>query len=181
MANNIVTTPTKTPPATNSIASPVQSLDDLVDSFLSGPSYRTQQGMAPLLRPPPLVNEDPLQCLRTLVERRAWGDVLQVTADLLRGADSIYAPIYNSLLQAEAAEDTSDRRRAETAEIVALQCHAWLKLRRYTDLGQEIERWNFLPFNDNYNSNQAPTWVPWSLRKYGQVGLYSSTTVLTHS
>ena len=152
--------------------SPAQSLDDLVDAFLSGPSYRTEQGIQPLLRPPPLINENPLQCLRTLVERRAWGDVLQVTADLLRG-DSNHAQIYQTMLvnsptsgSAVLAMTQQPQDRDETVEIVALQCHAWLKLRRYTDLGQEIERWNFLPFNDQYNANKAPKWVPWSLRTY---------------
>lgn len=151
--------------------SPAQSLDDLVDAFLSGPSYRTEQGIQPLLRPPPLINENPLQCLRTLVERRAWGDVLQVTADLLRG-DSQHAQIYqtmlldnnNSPISALHAMTQQPQDRDETVEIVALQCHAWLKLRRYTDLGQEIERWNFLPFNEQYDANKAPKWVPWSLR-----------------
>ena len=148
--------------------SPAQSLDDLVDVFLSGPSHRTQRGLSPLLRPPPLINEDPLQCLRTLVERRAWGDVLQVTADLLRGADSIYAPIYNSLLLPGAGapeQNAPAQLKDETAEILALQCHAWLKLRRYTDLGQEVEKWNFLPYNENFNENEAPGWIPWSLCK----------------
>lgn len=161
-------TPNKTTSPASS-ASPVQSLDELVDQFLSGPSYRTQQMLPPLLRPPPLVNEDPLQCLRTLVERRAWGDVLQVTSDLLKGADSVYAPIYSAMLfhveetSPQLGDDTPPHLKQEAAEIVALQCHAWLKLRRYTDLGQEIERWSFLPFNDNYDAGQAPTWVPWSL------------------
>ena len=59
----------------------------------------------------------------------------------------------------------SKEKNEETAEIVALQCHAWLKLRRYTDLGQEIEKWNFVPFNENYDESQASRWVPWSLRK----------------
>ena len=158
--------------------SPVQSLDDLVDTFLSGPSFRSEQQLPPLLRPPPLVNENPLQCLRTLVERRAWGDVLQVTADLLRGADSLHAPIYNSLLSSEAnspndnpsntssvSSDQQLQLREETAEVLALQCHAWLKLRRYSDLGQEIDRWNFVSFSEGYNADQAPSWVPWSLRK----------------
>ena len=157
-------------------SSPAQSLDDLVDAFLSGPSYRTEQQLPPLLRPPPLINEHPLQCLRTLVERRAWGDVLQVTADLLRGSDSSHAQIYQTMCNSSGIDDPpatnnnhdsssqQQQHRDETVEIVALQCHAWLKLRRYTDLGQEIERWNFLPFNDQYDATTAPTWVPWSLR-----------------
>jgi len=170
----------------------VQSLDELVDAFLSGPSYRTtEQHLPPLLRPPPLINENPLQCLRTLVERRAWGDVLQVTADLLRGHESTPAQIYQTMLvtvnqegsdasssgavaPSTASTNTTNTRdalqyskqdRDETVEIVALQCHAWLKLRRYSDLGQEVARWNILPSSDQYDSDTAPTWVPWSLRK----------------
>jgi hypothetical protein len=168
-ASSATVGPTK---GVSNFSSPVQSLDDLVDAFLSGPSYRTQQMLPPLLRPPALINEDPLQCLRTLVERRAWGDVLQISADLLRGPESLHASIYKSMLQSSGDADTNDnngdhaaRLREETAEILALQCHAWLKLRRYSDLGQEIERWNFLAFNDNYSSSEAPSWVPWSLRK----------------
>lgn len=150
-------------------SSPALSLDDLVDKFLSGPSHRTHCGLLPLLRPPPLINEDPLQCLRTLVERRAWGDVLQITADLLKGADSIYAPIYNSMLflgSDAQGQEAPTQLQEETAEIVALQCHAWLKLRRYADLGQEIKKWNFLPFNEHYLESEAPKWVPWSLREF---------------
>jgi tetratricopeptide (TPR) repeat protein len=58
--------------------------------------------------------------------------------------------------------------RLETVEIMTLQCHAWLKLRRYADLGAEVERWNFVPHNDA--AAQAPDWLPWSLRKYIKTG-----------
>lgn len=187
-----INSPTKVSTA-NNFGSPAQSLDNHVDAFLSGPSYRTEQKLPPLLRPPPLINENPLQCLRTLVERRAWGDVLQVTADLLRGADSSHARIYQTMLVDTSTGTTSEegggnddtnsntdptlqqQYRDETVEIVALQCHAWLKLRRYTDLGQEIERWNFLSFHENYDASTAPVWVPWSLHIIATETLLHST------
>ena len=123
-------------------------------------------------------SDEPLCTLRTLVERRAWGDVLQVATDLLTGPDSQYAPLYSSMLadhsnnndnnnnninnSVATGEGGSESIKDETAEIVALQCHAWLKLRRYTDLGNEIQRWNFLPYND-HDVDNPPSWVPWSL------------------
>jgi hypothetical protein len=151
-------------------ADPFSSLDDIVDAFLSGPSARSQQNLQPLLRPPPLINEDPLQCLRTLVERRAWGDVLQVTAELLRGVDSAHAPCYSSLVDLLEADEPGDALTAtikeETVEIMALHCHALIKLRRYVELGKEIDKWMFLPIHEGYKKDcEAYSWVPWSLRK----------------
>ena len=158
-------TTTTSPPK----ADPFASLDDLVDTFLSGPSARLQQNLPPLLRPPPLINEDPLQCLRTLVERRAWGDVLQVTTELLRGADSIHAPCYGCLLSSENNEDNATMTKAiqqETVEVTALYCHALIKLRRYAELGKEVEKWMFLRFNEEDQEEfEWHAWVPWSLRK----------------
>ena len=47
-------------------------------------------------------------------------------------------------------------------EIMTLECHAWLKLRRYADLGKEVERWSFCFINDS--TARHPQWVPWSLQ-----------------
>jgi hypothetical protein len=56
-----------------------KTLDALADEFLSQPSYRTEQlGLEPLRKPNPLPSHGTeLDRLRTLVERRAWGDVLR--------------------------------------------------------------------------------------------------------
>lgn len=155
-------TPLRTKPS-----SPVKkSLDALADSFLSGPSYRqTELQLEPLLKPPLLPpNETGIARLRTLVERRAWGDVLQISGDMLRSASSPHAPVYNALIHNNDPIDAPDTAlQQETVEILTLECHAWLKLRRYTDLGRELERWEFSRINDV--TAVAPTWVPWSLRE----------------
>jgi hypothetical protein len=149
--------------------SPTKSLDALADSFLSEPSYRTEQlGLAPLLRPTPLPREDGINRLRTLVERRAWGDVLKISTTMLNSPTDLHSAVYASLvtLPLNAPQvDTSTippQVRQETVEIMTLQCHAWLKLRRYADLVTEVERWNFLTFIDA--TAQSPEWLPWSLR-----------------
>lgn len=151
--------------------SPVKkSLDSLADAFLSGPSYRLEQKLAPLLVPPKLsLTDTGMVRLRTLVERRAWGDVLQVCGDMLRKY-APHAPIYEQLLSQDdtatpttVAEDDETVLRQETMEILMLECHAWLKLRRYADLGREVDRWWFCFVNDS--TAVAPPWVPWSLRE----------------
>lgn len=160
---------TKTTPGT---------LDGLADAFLSGPSYRTTHlNLPPLLRPPALPrNEEGLQRLRTLVERRAWGDVLQVAQDMIRGPTSPYAPIYAALVSDDADSNAKilggplEQLQAETVEILTLECTAWLKLRRYADLGREVERWTFLQQNRKNGeakerNKSTASWVPWSLRK----------------
>ena len=147
------------------------SLDELADAFLSEPSYRTQQlGLSPLLRPPSLPRQEGVARLRTLVERRAWGDVLKISTGMLNSPKGPHSDVYASLvtLPLNAPQvDTSSipmEARLETVEIMTLQCHAWLKLRRYADLAAEVERWNFVTHNDA--AAQSPDWLPWGLRKY---------------
>lgn len=151
---------------------PAISLDEMADEFLSQPSPRTEAGLPPLLKPTPLPKgESGIVRLRTLVVRRAWGDVMQVCADMLRGATSPYTPLYASLVRHDALEEEEQQQqqvppqamRDETIEILTWECHAWLHLRRYAELGREIDRWNFLSHNDS--SATSPSWVPWSLRK----------------
>jgi hypothetical protein len=158
-----------TPPARTRSGSG-KSLDGLADDFLSHPSYRTEQlGLQPLLRPVPLsLNEDGIVKLRSLVERRAWGDVLKMATTMLNSAESHHSGVYSSLvtlpLNAPPPPDTSTiapEILQETVEIMILQCNAWLKLRRYTDLGAEVERWNFVTQNDA--TAQSPDWLPWSM------------------
>ena len=142
-------------------------LDALADAFMAGPSYRLAElHLPPLLKPSPLPpSQSGIDRLRTLVERRAWGDVLQVSGDMLRSASSPHAAIYASLVFHKGddgvAAAPSDLQQ-ETVEILTLECHAWLKLRRYVDLGREIERWSFCRINDT--TALHPEWVPWSLQ-----------------
>lgn len=158
-------------------SSPSQSsnsitLDELADEFLSQPSYRTEQlGLAPILRPSPLPpNENGIDRLRTLVERRAWGDVLKLATSLLMSGSSPYSGIYASLVtvshsassqELNSADTHPPQIRLETVEVMMLLCHAWLKLRRYADLAAEIEQWSFLNFKDA--TSQSPDWLPWCL------------------
>lgn len=154
------------PPATVK-KPPSTSLDDMADEFLSQASARTEAGLPPLLKPMPLPkDESGITRLRTLVLRRAWGDVLQVCGDMLRGPTSPYTPLYASLVNngTQDGEEVHQTLKDETIEILTLECHAWLQLRRYTELGREIDRWNFLSRNDS--NATSPSWVPWSLRKY---------------
>jgi len=155
----------------SSAASPAKALDAMADAFLSEPSYRTEQlGLDPLLRPTPLPRETGIDRLRTLVERRAWGDVLKICTSTLNSNKSPHADVYASLVMLPLNAPQVDvsqiapEIRTETVEIMTLQCHAWLKLRRYSDLATEVERWNFLTHNDA--TAQSPEWLPWSLRTY---------------
>jgi len=141
-----------------------KSLDALADQFLSAPSYRTSAlHLLPILKPPALPHSDSaIGKMRLLAERRAWGDVLQVAGDLLRSPTSMYAPIYTSLVQNTTYEIEGDpgltQLQSETVELLTLECHAWLKLRRFSDLGREVDRWEFI-----VDSLNAPVWIPPSL------------------
>ena len=175
-------------PMLHSVPSSSKSLDALADEFLSskrGPN---------ILRPNPLPRGEPgILRLRTLVERRAWGDVLKLASTLLsnNGNNSTstsikssssrsrqYSIVYASLLikkhgfeneqhlstNNDYGCDVPPNIRKETIEIMVLRCNAWLKLRRYADLSKEVERWNFLTQNDATVS--SPEWVPFNIRKF---------------
>lgn len=161
------------------------TLDALADDLLSQPSYRTQElGLDPLLKPTPLPsNCQGLDRLRTLVERRAWGDVLQAATTLLISGTSHYSGVYASLLITSSGGAVPDISQVpltikqDTVEIMILQCQAWLKLRRYVDLVTEVERWNFWKGNDA--TAESPGWLPWSMcvllfvvRAFGGIGMH---------
>jgi len=112
----------------------------------------------PKLRPLPLpTTNNEVDRVRALVVRRAWGDVLSIIHNLLRGPSSHYTPIYTSLLQAKPEPvDSLDSLRADVVELMLLQCHAWLKMRRYIELGHELRQWKFL-------DNRPSAWVPRSV------------------
>lgn len=154
---------------TSASGSPTKSLDALADAFLSAESYRTaKRGLAPVLRPSPLPPGEGIERLRMLVERRAWGDVLKLSTSILNSKEDPHADVYASLLILPTNASKTDvttislEIRHETVEIMTLQCHAWLKLRRYGDLASEIERWNFLKQNDA--SAESPKWLSWGIR-----------------
>lgn len=103
-----------------------------------------------------------LERLRILVNRRSWGDVLLVAERLLRGTSSHYAPIYDALIHSNAGYTTLptlDSQQADLIAIMTILCQAWLKLKRYSDLALEMDRWKFC----HHNENSAPSWVPWSM------------------
>jgi tetratricopeptide (TPR) repeat protein len=168
------------PDATTSV-SPAMTLDDMASAFLSGPSARTEQkGLPPLLYPESLPADGSitdLDRLRLFVDRRAWGDVILMAERLLRGSSSShYAPIYSSLLNDTAAGlPTLDSQQADLVWIMMVQCQAWVKMRRYLELGLEIERWGFCHHNDN----TAPAWIPWSLQIMAANSLVYTTNAAT--
>ncbi|KAL3911311.1 MAG: hypothetical protein SGILL_007327 [Bacillariaceae sp.] len=93
-----------------------------------------------------------------------------LTAPTETSSQQQYATVYASLvtLPYNSAPPTPEeinsipmQIRQETVEIMILQCHAWLKLRRYNDLAAEVERWNFLTQNDA--TATSPDWLPWSI------------------
>ena len=165
---------------TNSVNAPPKTLDELADEFLSS-------------KPPPIClkpNALPrgqvgIVRLRTLVERRAWGDVLKLATSLLYGDDNKsgspkkkssstpkmkdYCRVYQSLLFAregitlENVDEIPLETKEETVEIIVLRCNALLKLRRYADLSKEVEQWKFLKQNDV----KAPSieWLSWGIRE----------------
>lgn len=130
------------------------SLDSMADAFLSADG--TMQN--PKLRPLPLPTTDTeMDRVRALVVRRAWGDVLSLIHTMLRGPSSHYTPIYTALLQGKTeAVESLDSLRDDVVELMLLQCHAWLKMRRYMELGHELRQWKFL--------EQPPSWIPPSVR-----------------
>ncbi len=168
---------------TASANAPPKTLDELADEFLSS-------------KPPPIcLKPNPLPRgqvgivrLRTLVERRAWGDVLKLATSLLYDDDKSsgspkkrappppkhkdYCKVYQSLLFArdgttlENVDEIPLETKEETVEIMVLRCNALLKLRRYIDLSKEVKQWKFLKQNDV----KAPSieWLPWGIRELSQ-------------
>jgi tetratricopeptide (TPR) repeat protein len=148
--------------------SPSQSLDSLADAFLE--QGGTRSGTRLFAAPLPQTQTD-LERVRILVERRAWGDVLSMTTNLLRGSSSHYTPIYAALLNYspdQHAFPSLDSHQKEVVELIMLQCHAWLKMRRYNELAMEISRWSsfchiHLVDENDKQTSLAPSWIPWSM------------------
>jgi len=161
--------------------------DDMADAFLRGSSSSSESTVVtnPLLRPLPLpTTETDLERIRVLVERRAWGDVLSMTSSLLKGATSHYAPIYNNLFlnpnhPSDAATLLNAQQLQEFVEILLLQGHAWMQMRRYKELATEVQQWSncqyYLSSSDNNNKNQSsqqpPSWIPWAVHIFAAATL----------
>jgi hypothetical protein len=168
-AATVMTTAKAVPKIVSAPMSPTQSLDTLADAFLQGGSAG--------LRPAPLPQTPTdLERVRILVERRAWGDVLSMTTNLLRGSSSHYTPIYAALLNFSPDQSfpSLDSHQKEVVELMTLQCHAWLKMRRYNELAVEISRWSSFCHihhvlggggneENKKKTTAAPSWIPWSL------------------
>lgn len=160
------------PPRRPNVDDANKSLDQLADDFL------TLKSSPPIhLKPQPLPKgQVGILRLRTLVERRAWGDVLKLAQTLLHEANSSkhsnleYVRVYKSLLfQTNESADSvvngvSNKIQQETLEIMGLKCHALLKLRRYTELQTEVGQWKFLKQNDVHA--EVIEWIPWGMRKF---------------
>jgi tetratricopeptide (TPR) repeat protein len=178
-----------------------KTLDELTDLFLTGPFETTDPINAAasataitkiMLRPEPLPNVPDLERLRVLVERRAWADVLQVANLLLQPnnaassstskSNSPYATLYTALIHNPTSLTTGgqslDSHQTDLVEILTLQCHAWIKLKKYMELGLQIDRWSFCHHltggggngkggnggaSKSSASTAGPTWIPWSL------------------
>lgn len=141
------------------------TLDSLADQFLSGPSPRMDKGLAPLLGPSPIPEGcSELEKLRLLVNRRSWGDVVRMTERLLRGSNSHYASIYGSLLNNNNVISALDSQQHDLVWIMMVECQARLKLRRYEELGLEVDLWTFCHHHQqNDSTTAAPEWIPWKL------------------
>jgi tetratricopeptide (TPR) repeat protein len=188
-----------------------KTLDELTDAFLTGPAETTgptsnsaaaaAASTKIMLRPEPLPNVPDLERLRVLVERRAWADVLQVASLLLQPnshnkSPSPYATLYTALIHnptslTKAGGQSLDSHQADLVEILTLQCHAWIKLKKYMELGLQVDRWSFCHHLTGGNGNgnggtggtststptAGPTWIPWSLHILAASSLQYTTAV----
>jgi len=147
--------------------------DQEVDAFLLGDT--DAPASRKLRPSPLSASQSKLEKVKTLAQSRAWGDVLRMTQEVLHGAvgdddestssgigKSPYARCYAELLAvAEGtksahprtstgdAPDTKElnmeRIKRETSEFIALRLVGLLKLRRYVDLGREVESLGLMP------------------------------------
>ncbi|KAL3785243.1 hypothetical protein HJC23_002698 [Cyclotella cryptica] len=159
--------------------------DEEVDAFLLNTLYDgTNQSPNKLsdpsskIRPPPLPQtENILAKAKLLAMRRAWGDVIRVTNDALivKNMDGsqnregvTHHDIYSELIAAatssssiqtesSASDETLDRLRSETCELITLRFISHLKLRRYVDLGKEVTQLGLIPHLPPHPSSIAST------------------------
>ena len=169
--------------------------DEMADAFLSGVTTSDSEHM-PMLRPLPLPEtQTELERTRILVERRAWGDVLSMTASLLKSASSHYAAIYGVFLNKAGGKSKvpasllNSQQIQEFTEILILQGHAWIQMRRYKELGTEVQEWSHCHYNTTNNRSEdreeAASWIPWYIYIFAAASLHytskdraASTTAL---
>jgi len=176
--------------------------DEEVDAFLQGPS--TQETAKQLLRPGPLPpNQTALQKSKTLASRRAWGDVIRVTNDALLGNDvgggGAHVTFYDELTSSASAGTTTaagtnnaslsevvdsnvQTLRRETCEFIALRFISQLKLRRYVDLGKEVEKLDLMPYlpDKHFNEKGATNEDDGSGQQSSHVRMISGLPVVHH-
>lgn len=161
-----------------------QSADDLADAFLRG--EQLSHTHAPLLRPKPLPEtRTELERVRILVERRAWGDVLSVTNSLLKGGatnnnntNSHYAALYAALLKNTSKNAPTSLLNPlqveEFTELLLLQGHAWMHMRRFKELGAEVHEWTPCHVYTKQQSQQGggdKQPVPWKICVFAAASL----------
>merc|ERR1712127_397528 len=102
--------------------------------------------------------------IQSLASRRAWGDVLHFTNEYLNSSSSSNQPFYLQLKNISSSATISldreyflrqqqkendqilNRLQTETCQLIAYRLQSMLKLRRYVDLGREIESLNLLKY-----------------------------------
>ena len=180
--------------SSNASSSTIMTLDEETDLFLSP---------QPLAPPPLKSSNDPVTTIQNLISRRAWGDVMHFTGEYLSSPSYPYHPFYSQLRNASSVTSASanlleilrnmreqkhdsnlSRLQKETCYLIAFRFHAMLKLRRFSDLGREVEVLNLLScrflFPDEYEDDHVlekeekyddltgsflPLWVSYGLSK----------------
>lgn len=137
-----------------------KTLEDLADEFLRGPSVRAERGLQVILKPKPVNTSDDLQRLQMFVDRRAWANAITTANQLLHGANSHYAPLYESLLyQSPLALQT---HQDDLFYILSTLCKALTAMGSMDELQRELKSWKFLHFQNSTEAVQQSS-IPWSL------------------
>lgn len=144
--------------------------EEAVDSFLRGNYSDT-----PLLGCDPPGHSSPRHLpptTRSVLERcvamasmRAWGDVLRLTNDALLGLDMDdgVAGCYSKMITLSSTyfrPEANDDKHRETCELILLRFTSQLKLRRYVNLGKDVEALGLLMSC----CAVIPSWVPLGAR-----------------
>jgi tetratricopeptide (TPR) repeat protein len=137
-----------------------KTLEDLADDFLRGPSPRTERGLAPILKPGPINAVDDLKRLEMLVDRRAWAHAVTTANQLLHGANSHYAPLYESLLY-DSSPLALQTHQNDLFFILSTLCKALSAMGSIDELQRELQSWKFLHFQNKGGAVQQS--IPWSL------------------
>jgi tetratricopeptide (TPR) repeat protein len=137
-----------------------KTLEDLADDFLRGPSPRTERGLSPILKPGPVTAVDDLKRLETFMERRAWANAVTTANQLLHGANSHYAPLYESLLY-DSSPLALQTHQNDLFYILSTLCKALTAMGSMDELQRELQSWKFLHFQNKGDAVHQS--IPWSL------------------